>query len=279
VFFNPQGEMVACVTLWDNLNPTHPWVEWEIVPNEPHWQDIVRGVIAWAEQRALQSLARCEPGERFGPHVGYDASRPEILALVESLGYQPIRYHYRMGITMHEPPVIEPLPDGFTLKTFDYPSELEAVIAAKEEMWRDHYGYVELPLSERVEGWRATIENDAKFDATLWYIATDDTTGEIAGLVLGRPEDFTKADQGYILVVGVRKAYRRRGLAQAMMTHAFAEYWRRGQKMVALSVDASNPTGATRLYERVGMSPIQRFARMEKEMRPGIERMNTGRSS
>jgi hypothetical protein len=33
-------------------------------------------------------------------------------------------------------------------------------------------------------------------------------------------------------------------------------------------VDAESVTGATRLYERVGMTPYPRFATWEKELRP-----------
>jgi ribosomal protein S18 acetylase RimI-like enzyme len=38
------------------------------------------------------------------------------------------------------------------------------------------------------------------------------------------------------------------------MRQAFAEFHRRGLATVGLKVDADNPTGAVRLYERVGMA-------------------------
>ncbi len=177
---------------------------------------------------------------------------------------------------MTEAPTVLDLPEGFTLRSFDYPAELETLIAAKDDMWQDHYGYIKRPLADIVADWRHGIENDQKFDPTMWYVATDNASGEIAGLVLARIEDFTNEHEGYIQIVGVGRAYRKKGLAQAMLTHAFADYWQRGQKTVCLGVDASSPTGATRLYERVGMSRVRRFIRMEKEVRPGVERMNTG---
>jgi hypothetical protein len=34
-------------------------------------------------------------------------------------------------------------------------------------------------------------------------------------------------------------------------------------------VDAANPTGATRLYERAGMRVASEIIRYEKELRPG----------
>jgi hypothetical protein len=36
-------------------------------------------------------------------------------------------------------------------------------------------------------------------------------------------------------------------------------------------VDASNPTGATRLYKRVGMQVAGEYVLYEKELRPGRE--------
>jgi hypothetical protein len=40
---------------------------------------------------------------------------------------------------------------------------------------------------------------------------------------------------------------------------------------MALGVDAENPTGATRLYERAGMHIGQQYATYGKELRPGVE--------
>ncbi|MEO8330435.1 MAG: GNAT family N-acetyltransferase, partial [Candidatus Nanopelagicales bacterium] len=44
------------------------------------------------------------------------------------------------------------------------------------------------------------------------------------------------------------------GIARALLFTAFAEYRSRGRTSVELGVDSSNETGATRLYESVGMT-------------------------
>jgi mycothiol synthase len=274
VFFNPQGEMIGYLIESHYYNPTHPNIGWELIIDD-QWQTVLRVMMAWGEQHALPALELCQPEERFAPATGCNAETPEQTFL-ESLGYAATRYFYRMGITFQEAPTAQDLPEGFTLKTFQYPADLEALAMAQDDMWRDHYGYIEHPSSEIISRWKDRVEKTPKFDPTMWYIATDNATGEIAGLVLCDPEDETKTDQGYIGIVGVRRAYRKRGLAQTMMSQAFAEFWRRGQKTVCLGVDGSSITGATRLYERVGMSVVARYVRMEKEMRPGVERMNVG---
>jgi hypothetical protein len=44
------------------------------------------------------------------------------------------------------------------------------------------------------------------------------------------------------------------------------ELYGRGQRVIGLGVDAENPTGATRLYERAGMRIVGSAALFEKEL-------------
>ena len=76
-------------------------------------------------------------------------------------------------------------------------------------------------------------------------------------------------DYGYIAQLGVRPAYRRRGLGEALLRQSFVQFHQADRAGVLLFVDAQSLTGATRLYERVGMASQPRFATWEKELRPG----------
>ena len=60
-------------------------------------------------------------------------------------------------------------------------------------------------------------------------------------------------DEGWVGVLGVRRPWRRRGLARALLYESFREIRERGKPRAKLGVDAANPTGATRLYESAGM--------------------------
>lgn len=71
--------------------------------------------------------------------------------------------------------------------------------------------------------------------------------------------------------LGVRKAYRRRGLGQAMLLHTFRALQQQGIPATYLFVDAANKTGATRLYQRVGMREELEITHYEIELRPGRE--------
>ncbi|MNC98740.1 hypothetical protein D3C83_167960 [compost metagenome] len=61
----------------------------------------------------------------------------------------------------------------------------------------------------------------------------------------------------------------------ALLMHSFGEFYRRGHRKTGLGVDASNLTGALRLYERAGMHVFRQYDRYELELRPGKELMTT----
>jgi ribosomal protein S18 acetylase RimI-like enzyme len=96
-------------------------------------------------------------------------------------------------------------------------------------------------------------------DTSLWFIAWADD--EIAGAVRC---DARKFGGGFVGALGVRRPWRRRGIGEALLRRVFVEYHRRGTNRVSLGVDASNRSGATRLYERLGMSVVSEDLLFEK---------------
>jgi ribosomal protein S18 acetylase RimI-like enzyme len=74
---------------------------------------------------------------------------------------------------------------------------------------------------------------------------------------LNYPERADDPGYGFIGSIGVRRPWRRRGVGEALLRRTFALLHARGLRKVRLLVDSENPTGATRLYERVGMSVLR----------------------
>lgn len=103
------------------------------------------------------------------------------------------------------------------------------------------------------------------FDASLWNLAYEDN--EIAGFCLN------SIDQGEAWVgeLGVLRPWRKKGLGLAFLHHSFGQFYQRGHRSVVLNVDSENLTGATRLYTRAGMHPVEQTNMFEIELRPGIE--------
>jgi ribosomal protein S18 acetylase RimI-like enzyme len=164
-----------------------------------------------------------------------------------------------MEIVLDGPPAEPKLPEGIELRPFIKGEHDVAVWQAQNEAWRDHWGSHDVTLEE----WKRSRFDDPEFDPTLWQIAWNGD--EVAGFSLNR----YRMGNGWIRTLGVRRAWRKRGLGQAILLQSFAEFYRRGTKTIGLGVDAENPTGATRLYQRVGMYAASEYVTYEKELRPG----------
>jgi ribosomal protein S18 acetylase RimI-like enzyme len=85
-------------------------------------------------------------------------------------------------------------------------------------------------------------------------------------------------EQGWIWGLGVRRHWRRRGLALALLRHCFGALYRRGKRKVGLAMDAQN-LGATRLYEKAGMHVRHQYVVYERELRPENGRRSTSLES
>src|SRR5438309_385465 len=177
-----------------------------------------------------------------GMFAGNDAARQ----LFERLGFREVRRFYRMQIELDTPPASAEWPDGITISAFRA-EDARAFYDALDEAFADEWGYAPVGF----EDWKRRRLEAPETDVSLWFIARDGS--EIAGVLRGDP---THHGGGWIGALGVRKAWRRRGIASALLWHAFAEYHRRGEPHVGLGVDAQNPTGATRLYEHAGMRVV-----------------------
>ncbi len=113
---------------------------------------------------------------------------------------------------------------------------------------------------------------DEHYDPTLWYLAFD--RDQIAGGAICRPVSWEDPDAGWVRSLFVRRPWRRRELALALLRHAFLEFRKRGKQRVGLEVDAENLTGATQLYKKAGMHVTRQYDRYEFEVRPGIKYSN-----
>lgn len=140
---------------------------------------------------------------------------------------------------------------------------------ADYEAFKDHWGYVEAPFEEGFQRWHYFVTNHADYDPSFFFLAMDGA--EIAGLALCFPKDNEFPDMAWVDDLGVRRPWRRQGVALALLHHAFGEFYRRGIQKVGLGVDASSLTGATRLYEKAGMHVFRQYNSYEKELRPGLD--------
>jgi mycothiol synthase len=211
------------------------------------------------EQRAREEIALAQPDVRVSLHSTTDQKDVAGLHLHKNEGYQPLRYHWRMEIVLEGPPPAPKFPEGIELRPFIKGEHDVAAWQAQNEAWRDHWGSHDLTLEE----WKRDRFEDPEFDPTLWQIAWDGE--EVAGFSFNR----YRMGIGWIRTLGVRRPWRKRGLGEALLLQSFGEFYGRGTTTIGLGVDAQNPTGATRLYQKVGMRIASEYVTYEKELRPG----------
>jgi ribosomal protein S18 acetylase RimI-like enzyme len=180
--------------------------------------------------------------------------------LLTAHGYRFTRRFWTMAIDLDEEPPAPKWPPEVRVASLEAGQE-RAVFDAMADAFADHWGFV----PEDFDRWRAwTVDRDS-FDATLWRLVWDGD--ELAAASMNA----LRGEEGWVNVLGVRRRWRRRGIALALLHESFREFRRRGTPRVLLGVDSENPTGATRLYERAGMHVERTMDNYEKVLRDGAD--------
>lgn len=213
------------------------------------------------EARAREEIKLAETDLRVFLRSTIDGKDEAGHALHKNEGYLPKRYHWRMEIKLDAAPPAPVWPEGVELRPFIKDEHAIAVWQAQNESFRDHWGSHDTTFEEFTH----SRFDDPEFDPTLWAIAWDGK--EVAGISLNR----FRMGIGWIRTLGVREPWRKKGLGLALLQQSFAEFYKRDKNTIGLGVDASNPSGATRLYQRAGMYTASEFLTYEKELRAGRE--------
>jgi len=229
----------------------------------PGYRDLGIGsaLLEKLDERARQEVPLAPADLRVFIRNGLDTGDKSGRAIHEAAGFKPIRYSWRMEITLENMPTNPAWPEGVELRPFISGQHDRLVFEAEQEAFADHWGHTPMDY----EYWHMRKVEREAFDASLWHIAW--AGDQVAGV----SECRMRGGIGWVGTLGVRRPWRKKGLGMALLLHSFSEFHKRAEKTIGLGVDASNPTGATRLYERAGMHVASEFVIFEKEYRPGRE--------
>jgi mycothiol synthase len=221
---------------------------------------IGRRLLAWQEARALQQFAASDKTLPGWMIVWTDERATSTVHLAERAGFRIARYFLELRRDLSEPILPRPL-EGFDIVPFDA-SRAEAVRLARNDSFRDHWG--SQPTSE--ENWNEAVTRSV-FRPDLSFLAIA-PNGDVAGFVLSEVNEEDFGPQGfrsaYIELVGVPRAYRKLGIAPALLTRTMAAIAAAGLEKAVLDVDSDNPTGALGLYTGVGFSEANRSLQLNK---------------
>ncbi len=176
--------------------------------------------------------------------------------LAARFGLVAARYFFDMERSLLDDlPEIPPMPDGLEVRPVGAEDGPE-VWRADHDAFQDHWGGFETSEAS----YRRWVDSP-EFDPSLFIVAYEGA--EIAGAVLNAvyPEENETLGikRAWLDSVFTRRAWRRRGLARALIVRSFHLLRERGMEIAALGVDAENPSGALGLYESVGFSVTERM--------------------
>ncbi len=153
------------------------------------------------------------------------------------------------------------MPDGLTL--LPYSREFDcSMLEALNESFRDHWGFE----FESEESWQTFFVGRSTFRPDMTFVAMEGD--RVMGLcfVNVNPEANERSGikEGWIDDLGVRRQWRKRGVASALMCQSMRAMKADGLDTATLGVDTQNPTGALGLYERFGFVVVKRMINFVK---------------
>lgn len=181
----------------------------------------------------------------------YD-SQTQLSEILLADGYEPVRYMFDMVRAD-----LQNIPDA------ELPAGIETRPVKPEDMRKIFFGGEEAFADD----WSAPIVEEDDFELwlkkelwkpELWQVAWDgdEFVGHILNHVSESENEKYGRKRGYTEDIAVRKAWRRRGVAKALLVRSLKMFRDMGYDSTALAVDTQNPNDARHLYESVGYKTV-----------------------
>ncbi len=264
--FAPGGELIAT----ELFHPVSPFVQLRVWGNvHPDWRGrgIGAALVRWVEAHTRQWVPRA-PHDAQVAVIGFSPAEDECAkALYREHGFSPLREFVRYSVIVNEAPGEIDWPAGITVRPLRLDEEGRAACRAAHEAFRDHWGYVERDEEEGYAEFRHWLTTPPGHDPRFHWLALDGD--EIVGLCLCNHAHAGEDDRAYVGLLAVRRPWRRRGIARALLCHAAQAFADAGKRTMSLHADATSLTGANRVYEGAGMRVDRRTVEYEKTLRPG----------
>ncbi len=233
----------------------------------PQWRGrgIRRAMLRHCEARSREVAASHPSDKKKEMRTWVCEDEGPLIALLEDEGHSPARYFHEMVRDLGKPIEDRPLPEGLEVRPVPMEGRRQ-VLEAVNEALKDHWGG-----REWTEETFDEFMTDPIMDPALWMVAYDGE--EVAGTVL----NFVHAEEneqlgrkwGYTEFITVRRPYRGRGLAKALITMSMLMLKEMGMEHANLGVDTENPSGALRLYEGLGYENIKTYMIYGKDIEVG----------
>jgi mycothiol synthase len=177
------------------------------------------------------------------------STQVEWISTLESESYQVVRHFKNMLRQLNTIPEQE-MPEGLVVRPVQR-EHYRSIWEAQREVQLELFEVVAENWSDdRYESWSANPSHTPQ----LWQVAWDGD--QVAGMVLPRIDEVENRQlerkRGYTEHVFVRRPWRKRGLAKALVMRSLQVLKEQGMQETELGVDSENESGAFGFYHRLG---------------------------
>ena len=240
------GALVAYALCWLEAPPDGATAD-QLVDPAHRGRGLDELLLGRCETRAAELAPSAAPGDGVSLEVWAHESDARRLDLLKRQGYREQRAFLRLERDLDDDLAAPAWPAGIRVASFRTGVDDAVVHAAYEEAFADHFG----PGEPDLERWLQSRFAHGSPDLGLWLVAWD---GDEA---VGGIEATETPSGAYMGDLWVRRPWRGRGIARALMLEECAELRRRGVRTAFFGVDAANATGALQLHASLGFRSVR----------------------
>jgi len=221
-------------------------------------------ILSWMEHRAQEEWRVSGRNLPLVLRTSCADHLVDRINLFEQNGFQAARYAYKMRRDLAESILPVDLPGGLRMVTWSKERD-EQLRQAFNTAFKGSWGVPE--IDEQL--WPQIFTGIPKFRGDLSFLVLD--RERIMGFCINWVDEAKNRQrnvkEGWIEAVGVIPERRGIGIASALLSHSMDEFKASGLEQAALDVDTQNPTGALRLYEKLGFIAVKRMIAFTKTLR------------
>jgi mycothiol synthase len=212
---------------------------------EDVWPEIVR-----KNERRLREISTSQPDSRKRFFQAWATeTQKEWISALEKTEYKAVRHFNNMLRSLENIPEKD-LPVGIKVRPVQ-PEHFRSIWEAQKEVHKELFETVAENWTD--ENFRSWLKNPSH-TPHLWQVAWDGD--QVAGMVLTRISEAENREldrkRGHTEHIFVRKPWRRRGLATALVVQSLRALKIHGMEEAELGVDSENESGAYEFYRRMG---------------------------
>lgn len=260
------GELVGfCeISWWQETNGPRLYKPYVHVVPERRRTEIRRALLRWGEAR-LKEIADQHPPELQKQYDTWaNDEKNDWKSLLLSEGYRAAHHSLEMVRRDLEDIPDPRLPEGLLIRPV-MPEDIRPIWELAKEAMRDHRNYSEDGYDE---AHLQKFLREPICDPNLWAVAWagDRPVGVVMTYINGAENEQYGRKRGHTENIAVAREWRGNGIASALVARSLQTLKECGMTSATLDVDAQNPTGALKVYKRIGFEVVKSFTFYRKPL-------------